>query len=395
MTALQFPLYRFIVLVGAVFVSGASQGMLLPLLSILLEEAGTSAALNGFNASALYIGVMLASPFIEKPMQKYGYRPVLLIGLLSVGSALFLFPVWKAFWFWFFLRVLIGIGDNMLHFSAQVWIMAESPNRKKGLLVAIYGLSFGVGFAVGPLMTRLVQYGIYWPFLVTGLGCMVFVILGCFLKNSFPSLDSQSARTNPLRRYKKALFLCWGGLFASFAYGFLEASLNGNFPVFAVRNGFSVNTISVLLPMFVVGSLLTQIPLGALGDKIGRKKLVPAVTFIGGLSFMCAVFFANSPFALAIVFLISGMFVGSLYSMGMTYISDLLPPSLLAAGNILAGIAYSIGSMCGPSVGGFFINSFRGGIFFVAIAGVLFLTCMFCLLQKPFVAVDEHERVNL
>lgn len=65
---------KFSILVSIVFISGFSQGMLLPLIAILLEEAGTSSTLNGLNAIALYIGIVLASPFIEKPMRRFGYK---------------------------------------------------------------------------------------------------------------------------------------------------------------------------------------------------------------------------------------------------------------------------------------------------------------------------------
>jgi len=380
---IKHPMYRLSILVGSVFVSGVSQGMLLPLLSILLEDAGTSAALNGFNASALYIGVLLASPFIEKPMEKFGYRPILISGLLITSLSLIMFPLFKAYWFWFVLRLLIGIGDNMLHFSAQVWIMMESPKEKKGLNIAVYGLSFGLGFAAGPLMTRLINIGILWPFLITSLGAAAFLIGVILLKNGYPEQSSKGSEgIIQFSRYKKAILLSWGGLCATFAYGFLEASLNGNFPVFAIRNGFSVNTISLLLPIFVIGSLITQIPLGSLGDKIGRKKVLKIVTLIGAMGFVFAVFMAHSAIVLAIVFLISGMFVGSLYSMGMTFISDLLPPSLLPVGNILAGVAYSFGSMSGPSIGGFLIKNFSGGVFFSGIACVLLLTFVCCFFQK-------------
>lgn len=384
-------IYRLAVLVGAVFVSGASQGMLLPLLSILLEDSGTQAAMNGINASGLYIGVLLASPFIEKPMRRFGYRPVLIIGILLVFAALLLFPIWPAFWFWFILRLLVGIGDNMLHFSAQVWIMMSSPENKKGRHIAVYGLAFGLGFAVGPLLTRLVAISQYLPFIVTAFGCAVFFTLTFFLKNDFPKGEVETAdrHVKGVSRYKRAMILCWAGLAATFGYGFLEATLNGSFPVFALRNGYSVQQISLLLPIFVAGSLITQIPMGILGDHIGRKRLILFVTFFGTLGFIGAMFLSHSFIFLAIVFLLSGMFVGSLYSMGMTYISDLLPAELLPVGNILAGVAFSFGSMAGPLVGGILIKFSHSGIFFAGIAGILFLIFICCLFQKKAPEVDR------
>lgn len=93
--------------------------MLLPLIAVIFEKSGVSSSLNGLNATALYIGILLVSPFMEMPLRKYGYKPVILIGGGIVVAALALFPVWQSFWFWFVLRLLIGIGDHSLHFATK------------------------------------------------------------------------------------------------------------------------------------------------------------------------------------------------------------------------------------------------------------------------------------
>lgn len=54
------------------------------------------------------------------------------------------------------------------------------------------------------------------------------------------------------------------------AYGVLEAMLNSNLPVYALRKGWSVADVSFLLPAFAIGGIVTQIPLGILSDKYGR-----------------------------------------------------------------------------------------------------------------------------
>ena len=43
------PQFRLMMLVIMVFIAGFVQGMLLPLLAILLEQAGYSSAMNGVN----------------------------------------------------------------------------------------------------------------------------------------------------------------------------------------------------------------------------------------------------------------------------------------------------------------------------------------------------------
>ena len=62
--------FRFWILVTIVAISGFSQGMLLPLIAVIFEKGGVSSSLNGLNATALYIGILLVSPFMETPSSK-------------------------------------------------------------------------------------------------------------------------------------------------------------------------------------------------------------------------------------------------------------------------------------------------------------------------------------
>lgn len=150
-TQMIFDRFRFWILILLVMISGISQGMLMPLLAIILEQGGVSSAMNGLHATGLYLGVLIASPFMEKPMQKFGFKPIIVVGGLLVIISLALFPFWEALWFWFILRVAIGIGDNMLHFGTQTWITTTAEKNSRGRSISLYGMSFGLGFAIGPL----------------------------------------------------------------------------------------------------------------------------------------------------------------------------------------------------------------------------------------------------
>lgn len=146
--SINFEKRRFWILVIMVSISGFSQGMLLPLVSVIFEQDGVSSALNGLNATGLYIGTLLIAPFIEQPLRKFGYKPIIVIGGALVFLSLLMFPLWKSITFWFILRLLIGIGDHALHYATQTWITSTAPANRLGKSIAIYGLSFGLGFAV-------------------------------------------------------------------------------------------------------------------------------------------------------------------------------------------------------------------------------------------------------
>lgn len=372
--------FRFWILVSIVAVSGFSQGMLLPLIAVIFEKSGVSSSLNGLNATALYIGILLVSPFMEMPLRKYGYKPVIIFGGGLVVSALALFPLWKSFWFWFVLRLLIGIGDHALHFATQTWITSFSPVKKRGRNIALYGLFFGIGFAAGPLMTPLVNINEALPFIISSILCLIGWLFVFTLKNEHPE---QAAAINSflaaIKQFRKALKYGWIAFLPPLAYGFLESSLNGSFPVYALRMDIKVSSVSLVLSAFAIGSIITQLPLGMLSDRCGRRNVLMIVLILGFCSFSTAIFLEHSFIGLFIVFLFSGMAVGSTFSLGISYMTDLVPKELLPTGNLLCGIFFSLGSLSGPIIGGLFIKLFESVSFFYIVSTVL-ITVFFIIL---------------
>ncbi|WP_342514477.1 MFS transporter [Sporosarcina sp. FSL K6-1522] len=375
----QMEKKRFWILVIIVSISGFSQGMLLPLISAIFERDGVSSALNGLNATGLYIGTLLVSPFMEAPLRRFGYKPVIIGGGILVFCSLLLFPLWKSVVFWYILRLLIGIGDHALHFSTQTWITSFSPQQRLGRNIAIYGLSFGTGFAVGPLFVPLVNFFEGLPFIVSGLLCMLAWSLVFKLKNDFPDVMKGNVVTERfVTRFKATFVVAWLAFLGPFGYGFLESSLNAMYPVYALRNGIDLTTVSFILVAFSVGGMVSQLPLGMLSDQIGRRRVFLIALGGGAASFGVASVLETSTAAVLSLFFVAGLFVGSIYSLGISYMSELTPKQLLPTGNLLCGIFFSIGSLTGPFLGGLFLEFEASFSFLLLIA--MFLGTLFVAL---------------
>ncbi|MFC7322856.1 MFS transporter [Halobacillus campisalis] len=365
---------RFWILIGLVTISGFSQGMLLPLLAVILEQNGVSSSINGIHATALYIGILISSPFMEKPLQKFGYKPVILSGGALVILSLSLFPVWQSLWFWFILRMMIGIGDQILHFGTQTWITATAHEQSRGKSIAYYGLFFSLGFTLGPLMTNLLSINMHLPFILSALISLLVWGTMWFVRNEMPPNEHTTAYgTSSYKRFALAIKLGWVAFLPPFTYGFLEATLHGIFPIYGMRIGHDVNMLSFIIPSFAAASLLSQIPLGSLSDQYGRKIIIMSVVTYGIAAFTFAALFEDSTIGLFATFAIGGLFVGSLFSLGISYMTDLLPGELLPAGNILCGMSFSLGSISGPFLTGIFIDLFPGVSFFYTIVILLLI----------------------
>lgn len=367
---------RFKILVIIVAISGFSQGMLLPLISVIFERDGISSALNGLNATGLYIGTLLVSPFMEAPLRRFGYKPVIVVGGMFVFLSLLIFPLWKSIVFWYILRLIIGIGDHALHFSTQTWVTSFSPKHRLGRNIAIYGLSFGVGFAAGPLFVPLVNVFEGLPFIVSGILCMLAWSLVFLLKNDFPDVIKGTPTGGGFKsRFKATWAVAWLAFLGPFGYGFLESSLNAIYPVYALRSDIGLGTVSIILASFSVGGIVSQLPLGALSDRIGRRPVFLMALGGGATAFFLASVFEVSMTAVIVLFFIAGMFVGSIYSLGISYMSDLTPTELLPTGNLICGIFFSVGSLTGPFFGGLFLE-FEASFSFLLLIS-LFLAFLF------------------
>ena len=365
---------KFWILVIIVSISGFSQGMLMPLISVIFETDGVSSFLNGLNATGLYIGTLLISPFIEQPLRKYGYKPIILTGGALVFVSLFLFPFWQSATFWFILRMIVGIGDHALHFSTQTWITSDTNNGNLGKKMSIYGLSFGVGFAVGPLFVNLLEISQALPFILSSILCLFAWSLVFFVKNDHPEALKGDAANTGWKRYKFAFKYGWIAFLPPFVYGFLESSIHSLFPVYALRLDFEVATVSIMLAAFSVGAIVTQLPFGILGDKIGRSNVIIGGLTSGTILFFICSQFEQSALVVTTIFALAGMSVGSLFSLGITYMADLTPKELLPTGNLLCGIFFSLGSLSGPTFGGLYLQVAEGFSFLLLIACVLGVT---------------------
>ncbi|MBB6284880.1 MFS transporter [Geobacillus subterraneus] len=361
---------RFAILTGIVAISGLSQGMLLPLLAMLLDESGVSSTVNGAHAAALYIGVLAISPFLERPLGTYGYKPMILLGGFIVICSLILFPLFPSFFFWLILRLLIGVGDHMLHFATQTWITDFSPPAERGRRLSLYGLAFGLGFTAGPLLASLASINEALPFYLAALFSFVGWGAVFWLPNEKPKPFERSS--SAAGRWIGAWRYAWPALLLPLTYGFLEAAIHSVFPLYALHKRMSAEQIALILPFFSFGGIIFQLPLGALGDRFGRRIAIIGALVAGISCFLAALAVSTSTIGLAACLFAAGMFTGSLFSLGIAYMADLLPKALLPAGNLLSGMLYSLGSMIGPPLAGSAVDA-AADAFFLAVSAVLLI----------------------
>lgn len=390
----KFPIRvsPFFLLTLVIIISGLSQGLLLPVLAIFMEERGIPSSVNGMHAAALYVGSFAMTLVAERVLGHTGFKKLLIGGMIAVMVALPIFPLVSNLSIWFVLRLVVGIGDSAIHFTSQLWLLLLSPKERRGRNLSLYGMSYGLGFSFGPFGIRLLSYSQLLPFLLLSILTAVGVLLVILrMPNMYPERATGSVKET--RKYGQIYRLAWFALFTPLLYGYMESTMNSNFPIYGLRIGLSAEQIATLLPFFGIGGLILQLPLGMLSDRYSRKIVLMIAGLGGGGLFLIAPLAENNFWGLLLLFLGAGGLVGSFFSLGLAYTADLLPAALLPAANVIASFHFSLGSILGPNVGGAAMEFISPGTLFILLGSlyVLFTLAGFGFRKQT---LEKNENMN-
>jgi DHA1 family tetracycline resistance protein-like MFS transporter len=200
-----------------------SIGIIAPVLPKLIGSfmdsgAGTSVAYGAAQA-CFAIAQFFSAPVLGALSDRYGRRPVLLLGLLGMGLNFFVTALATQFWMLLAVRVMGGaVCANIAVANAYVADITQPKDRAKNY--GLLGAMFGLGFIMGPVMGGLLgDKNIHWPFLLAGSLSLLNCLYGYFVLPESLSPDKRRpfelARTNPfsslarLRELKGVETLLW------------------------------------------------------------------------------------------------------------------------------------------------------------------------------------------
>ncbi len=174
-------------------------GLIIPVLPALVGSFSSSqsdqAYWYGVVAFTFGIASFFASPVLGGLSDRYGRRPVLLLGFFGLGANFFLTAFASSIWMLIAARLMGGaLQANAAVANAYVADITAPAERTRrfGLLGAMMGL----GFIVGPVMGGLLgAVDLQLPFMVAGGLTMVNFVYGYFvLPESLPASNRKPFR---------------------------------------------------------------------------------------------------------------------------------------------------------------------------------------------------------
>lgn len=346
-SGLRAPVSALIAVFASVTASGFSVGGLLPLVSILLERRGHSAAFIGLNAALPVLAVIFVSYYLSPLLRRFG-RDVLLFGGLAISTlATALMPVLDDAWMWMVLRLALGIGGGIHWIMSETWLNAIASSERRGLLAGVYGTLYSLGFVVAPVALSLLELESATPFLIiAGLMALTAVPL-VFTRRSLPAIEPPDSHSS-----WNALLLAPAVYLAAIVAGLVDSALWALLAVYGLHRGVSEASALLFLSVFSAGTVAMQIPIGWLADLGGRRTLLVVASLAGAIGALLLPFvFAERLLLWPHLFLWGGLMVG-LYTLGLAGVGDRFQGPGLAGANALFISLYSAGSIVGPPLFG-------------------------------------------
>ena len=124
-------------------------GIVLPLLPLYAERFKASGAEIGLLFASFSIMQFLFAPFWGRLSDRFGRRPLIMLGLAGSAASYLLFALAKTYTLLLVSRVLAGFFGATIG-TAQAYIADTTGREDRGKEMALIGAAFGVGFTVGP-----------------------------------------------------------------------------------------------------------------------------------------------------------------------------------------------------------------------------------------------------
>jgi MFS family permease len=363
------PSYHLAAVFSASFGVGLIFGFQPPLMALVLERGGASSFEIGAVTSISTVAVMLCGPFYPRAIARLGLRRSVILGIAVSTAMLLVMPFLPGFRGWLVLRFVTGCALGLEWIASEVWLNRLSTDQSRGTVMGAYATVFAAGVMAGPLLLQLTGTAGWRPF-GAGALCLALTALPLFAARSGSDSDAAPRDRLPWLKVVRAAPTV---MVAALIAGLVESAYVSLLPVVALLRGLDEQRSLVLVTVFLAGNVLLQLPIGRLGDRLGRKRvlaLCASVCVIGPIVLSAVL---GVPWLAWPLLLLWGGTMYGFYTQGIALLGESYPRDELADANTVFVVVYCAGGIVGPTLGGLAMDCWtpNGLLVFLSVAPLL------------------------
>jgi MFS family permease len=217
----------------------------------------------------------------------------------------------------------------------------------RGRIIGVYAAALSAGFGIGPLLLSVTGVEGWLPFItnaaISALAALLLLGIGN-LSRSF----GRERGASPLTMFARAPLIV--GVVAVF--GLYEAALMALLPIWGVRMGLTDRLAAATLSAVYIGSIVLQLLIGWLSDRFSRIATLRLCSVVGLIGAILLVSISvSSPTLFCLLFVWGGIASG-IYPVALSMAGDRFRGTELVTVNAAMIIAYGLGALAGPALGG-------------------------------------------
>ncbi|MBT2370451.1 MFS transporter [Pseudomonas fluorescens] len=344
----------------AVMIFGLTYGLSAPLIALKLTSAGYSETSVGLNAAMHAVGVFIIAPFLPSLCRRVPPRTLLFVSLISTLVLLLLFP-FTPIVFWFALRLGLGIFAEIILVVTETWLNQVTVEVARAKTIAIYTASLSLGFALGPVILAWNSSSDSNAFIAGALITLMAAVIILFSQLEHTVFAEDKSLS--LWRFFQLAPLAMA---ATALNGALEAAGMNLLVLYAMSLGWVEHQATLLISVLLLGAILLQLPIGWLADRVNRQNLLVVLTLLSTLgALVWPLALTQFWLAYTLLFFWGGIFVG-IYTVMITLVGQQFKGGELTGVYAAMSIAWGVGALLGPALGGMAMSLSTHGLPFLA-----------------------------
>lgn len=335
------------------FIAFLGIGLVIPVTPTIMNELNISGATVGYMVSAFAFAQLILSPLAGRAVDKYGRKPMIIIGLFIFSMSELLFGLGQSVEVLFASRILGGVSAAFIMPAVTAFIADITTNETRPKALGYMSAAISTGFIIGPgIGGFLADLGSRTPFFFAAAFGLTAMVLSVFtLKEPKRHYETTTVKqqTGFRKVFSPLYFIAFLVLLIS---SFGLASFESLFALFVDRKfGFTAKDIALAISLGAIVGVIVQVGLfDRLTRWFGEIRLI-RYSLIGSTLLVVLMTFVTNYLSIILVTMV--VFVGF----------DLMRPAVTTYLSKIAGdeqgfvggmnsMFTSIGNILGPIVGG-------------------------------------------